>query len=103
MESIGAPDQKGCLGQVHLSGHLLHPHSVASGGKQAHSRGISGVWLVGKRVDLGETLDGIHSITASTSISTTMSGEISRLTSIIVAAGRMSPKNSPCALPISLH
>ena len=36
---------------------------------------------------------------ASASISTSISGEMRRLTSTIVVAGRISPKNSPCALP----
>src|ERR1700723_1026311 len=39
-------------------------------------------------------------ITASASISTSISGEISALTCTIEVAGRMSRKNSPCALPI---
>ena len=39
-------------------------------------------------------------ITASASISISISGEISALTWIIDVAGRMSRKNSPCALPI---
>src|SRR5215510_1769447 len=36
---------------------------------------------------------------ASASISTSISGSISPLTSTMVAAGRIVPKNSPCALP----
>src|SRR5919197_6564114 len=36
---------------------------------------------------------------ASASISINISGSMSRLTSTMVAAGRMVPKNSPCALP----
>src|SRR5207245_8069576 len=42
-------------------------------------------------------------ITASASISTSISGEISLLTSIIVIAGRIAPKNSPWALPTFSH
>src|SRR5579863_4700164 len=44
-----------------------------------------------------------HSTTASASISTRISGEISALTWTIDVAGRMSRKNSPCALPIFSH
>lgn len=39
--------------------------------------------------------------TASASISTSIAGSINRCTCTIVAAGRMLPKNSPCARPIS--
>ena len=39
--------------------------------------------------------------TASASISTSIAGSISAATCTIVVAGRMSPKTSPCARPIS--
>src|SRR5260370_15136847 len=42
-------------------------------------------------------------ITASASISTSISGAISLLTSTMLVAGRISPKNSPCALPTFSH
>ncbi len=44
-----------------------------------------------------------HSITASASISTSISGEINLLTSTMLVAGRIAPKNSPCARPIFSH
>ena len=40
-------------------------------------------------------------ITASASISTSISGEMSRLTSTMLVAGRAPPKNSLCARPTS--
>ncbi len=40
---------------------------------------------------------------ASASISTSITGSMSRLTSTMVVAGRMVPKNSPCARPTSSH
>ena len=42
----------------------------------------------------------VHSNTASASISTSISGEINLLTSTMLVAGRIAPKNSPCARPI---
>src|SRR5262249_59862034 len=44
-----------------------------------------------------------HSTTASASISTSISGEISLLISIMLVAGRISAKNCPCARPIRSH
>src|SRR5713226_2584091 len=41
--------------------------------------------------------------TASASISTSISGAISLLTSTMLVAGRISPKNSPCARPTFSH
>jgi hypothetical protein len=45
----------------------------------------------------------LHSNTASVSISTSISGEISLLTSTMLVAGRIAAKNSPCARPIFSH
>src|SRR5207245_10553422 len=44
--------------------------------------------------------DQLATTTASASISTSISDEISALIWIIEVEGRISPKNSPCALPI---
>ncbi|MDF2626715.1 MAG: hypothetical protein K0R39_546 [Symbiobacteriaceae bacterium] len=44
---------------------------------------------------------GRRQMMASASISTSMSGSISRLTSTMVATGRMVRKNSPCARPMA--
>ena len=44
-----------------------------------------------------------YSTTASASISTSISGEISLLTSTMLVAGRISPKNSPWARPAFSH
>src|ERR1039458_2612811 len=49
------------------------------------------------------TLPTIHGNTASASISTRISGEISALTCTIDVAGRMSRKISPCAFPTFSH
>src|SRR5258708_4898257 len=52
----------------------------------------------------GESSCPVHDdTTASASISTRISGAISRLTSTMLVAGRMSLKNSPCALPTCSH
>lgn len=44
-----------------------------------------------------------YSAMASASISTSISGMIRRLTCTMLVAGRIAPKNSPCALPIFSH
>ena len=51
-----------------------------------------------------ERLEGIHApITASASISTSISGEMSRRTSTIAVAGRISRNTSPCTRAIGSH
>src|SRR5258708_35924152 len=48
--------------------------------------------------------DAHHSpMTASASISTSISGEIRLLTCTMLVAGRIAPKNSPCARPTFSH
>ena len=103
IEALRAPHQERRLRQVHLRSHLLHPARVTRGGEQAHGRRVAGERAVGEGVDLAEPLRLAQGTTASASISTSISGEISRLTSTMVAAGRMLPKTSPWALPISPH
>ena len=44
-----------------------------------------------------ERLDRVHAITASASISISMSAEMSRRTSTMLVAGRIAPNTSPCA------
>src|SRR6266850_6220648 len=99
IESVPPANQKGRLCQVHLSSYPLHPLRITGRRQKTDGRRIAGKRPVGKSIDLGEALDTAHGINASASISTNISGAISRLTSTIVVAGRMSLKNSPCARP----
>lgn len=55
-----------------------------------YARGLGKVWTGAGQL-----------VTASASISTSISGEMSRLTSTMLVAGRIPPKNSLCARPTS--
>src|SRR5690606_18859831 len=89
------------LGEIHLPRHLPHPLLRRGPGEHTDRGGIPGEGPVGEGVHHDDGLG--HGNTASASISTSISGSIRRVTSTMVAAGRISRKNSPCARPTSSH
>lgn len=127
-EAAVGPMQERGFGQVQFPGDIPHPRLGSRTRQHADRGGIAGEGAIGEGIDDGDGLHGEevkgkgergtakdereqrprgwpprYGMIASTSISTSIAGLMRRLTSTIVAAGRMSRKNSPCARPTASH
>jgi hypothetical protein len=51
-ETVFLLAKKGCLGQVHLLRHVLHPNLIPCFGENADCSRIAGKWLISKSIDL---------------------------------------------------